>query len=248
MIASLPMYDMPPIRAANDRFWALIRDGLRANGIAAPDALTRNGETLWEQWLAPDLVLSQTCGLPFRSRLHDHVTRIGTPDYGLPGCPPGYYRSVFVAHRDDPRDHIAAFDGSDMAFNEGVSQSGWAAPISHAAKLGIRLNPMLQTGAHHMSLLAVANGRAPLAALDALSWDILQSFVPEAAMVKVVGQTDPTPGLCYISVAGADAAVMFRVISGAIAALSPEDRATTRLRGLVAISTEDYLAVPTPRA
>jgi ABC-type phosphate/phosphonate transport system substrate-binding protein len=248
MIASLPMYDMPPLRAANDRYWALIRDGLRARGIAAPDGLTRNGETLWEQWLAPNLVLSQTCGLPFRSRLHDHVTRIGTPDYGLPGCPPGYYRSVFVAHRDDPRTGIADFDGSDMAFNESVSQSGWAAPIHHAAKLGIRLNPMLQTGAHHMSLLAVATGRAPLAALDALSWDILQTFVPEAGLVKVVGQTNPTPGLCYISAAGADAASLFSAIAGAIEALSPADRATLRLRGLVAISTEDYLAVPTPAA
>lgn len=246
MIASLPMYDMPPLRAANDRYWALIRDKLRLHGMAAPDGLTRDGETLWDQWLAPDLVLSQTCGLPFRSRLHDHVTRIGTPDYGLPGCAPGHYRSIFVAHKDDLRDRIEDFDGSDLAFNEGVSQSGWAAPINHAGKLGIRLNPMLQTGAHHMSLLAVANGRAPLAALDALSWDILQTFVPEAKMVKIVGQTDPTPGLCYISAKGVDAAMMFTVIADAIAALAAEDRVTLRLRGLVAISTEDYLAVPTP--
>ncbi len=247
MIASLPMYDMPPIRGANDRFWALIRDGLRAHGIAAPDALTRGAETLWPQWQAPDLVLSQTCGMPYRTRLHGHVTLIGTPDYGLPGCPPGYYRSVFVAHRDDPRSDIAEFDESLMAYNEAVSQSGWAAPLHHAAKLGIRLHPALQTGGHRLSLLAVAGGRAPIAALDALTWDLLRGSTPEAAVVKVVGYTDPTPVLPYISATGADQPMMFAVIARAIAGLTPQDRATTRLRGIVAIPAETYLAVPTPQ-
>jgi ABC-type phosphate/phosphonate transport system substrate-binding protein len=247
MIASLPMYDLPPLQAANDCLWALIRDGLRARGIPAPDALTRGAETLWPQWQAPDLVFSQTCGMPYRTRLHGHVTLIGTPDYGLPGCPPGYYRSVFIAHRDDPRSDITAFDGSDMAFNEEVSQSGWSAPLTHAAKLGIHLRPTLQTGGHRFSTLAVAEGRAPLAALDALTWDILQSYLPETAMVKVIGQTDPTPVLPYISAAGANQPVMFGVIAAAIAALSPQDRAALRLRGLVRIPAETYLAVPTPK-
>lgn len=40
MIASLGMYDRPETMAANDRLWALVRDGLRARGIAAPEALT----------------------------------------------------------------------------------------------------------------------------------------------------------------------------------------------------------------
>ncbi|MFM2390838.1 MAG: hypothetical protein RLZZ437_2393 [Pseudomonadota bacterium] len=248
MIASLPMYDLPPVQAANDRLWALIRDGLHARGIPAPDALTRGAETLWPQWQAPDLVFSQTCGMPYRTRLHGHVTLIGTPDYGLPDCPPGYYRSVFIAHRDDPRNDIMGFDGSDMAFNEEVSQSGWSAPLTHAAKLGIRLRPTLQTGGHRFSMLAVAEGRAPLAALDALTWDLLQDCAPETAMVKVIGHTDPTPALPFISAAGADQPVMFAVVQAAIAALSAKDRAATRLRGLVAIPKDSYLAVPTPSA
>ena len=89
MIASLGMYDRPETAAANDRLWAGIRDGLRSHGIAAPDTLTRGANAYWDAWTAADLVFSQTCGFPFRARLHDHVTLIGTPDYGLPDCPDG---------------------------------------------------------------------------------------------------------------------------------------------------------------
>jgi ABC-type phosphate/phosphonate transport system substrate-binding protein len=246
MIASLPMYDLPHVMAANDRLWARIRDGLRSAGQPAPDALTRGADDLFAQWRAPDLVFSQTCGMPYRTRLHGKVTLIGTPDYGLPGCPPGHYRSVLIAHTDDARDDFAQFDGSDLAYNDDVSQSGWAGPLHHAARLTLR--PSLRTGGHHRSLTAVATGLAPLAGLDALTFALLQEVEPAAAMVKVVGLTDPTPVLPYIAAQGADQPLLFAVISAAIAAMSEADRAVTRLRGLVAIPAQAYLAVPTPVA
>ena len=64
MIAALPMYDRPELQAANDRYWALIRAGLLARGIAAPEGLRRGDAVLMPQWESPDLVLSQTCGFP----------------------------------------------------------------------------------------------------------------------------------------------------------------------------------------
>ena len=84
------MYDYPKAQAANDRLWALIRDSMRAAGMAAPDALTRSADAYWQGWTSPDLILSQTCGFPYRARLHGQVTLIGTPDYAVAGCPPGY--------------------------------------------------------------------------------------------------------------------------------------------------------------
>ncbi len=64
MIAALPMYDRPELTGATDRYWALIRDGLRARGVDAPDTLWRGEDDLMALWLAPDLVLAQTGGLP----------------------------------------------------------------------------------------------------------------------------------------------------------------------------------------
>lgn len=247
MIASLGMYDRPETAAANDRLWGNIRDGLRAECINAPETLTRGDHAYWDTWQSPDLVFSQTCGFPFRAKLHDHVTLIGTPDYGLPGCPPGHYNSVFVARHDDPRTTLAEFSGAPFAYNEDLSQSGWAAPQNHASAHGLHFLPTMQTGGHRLSALAVADGRADLAAIDALTWELLTQYEPFAANLKEFARTEPpTPVLPYITAKGADAALYFRVTAAAIARLNAADRATLHLRGLVRIPAESYLAVPTP--
>lgn len=248
MIASLGMYDFGPVQAANDRLWRAVRDGLRHRGIAAPEALTRGEGAYWQAWESPDLLLSQTCGYPFRARLHDRVTYVATPDYGVEGCPPGHYRSVFIARADDPRERVEDFDNARFAYNEALSQSGWAAPQTHAAKLGIRLPPAVQTGAHRLSAQAVAEGRADIAALDAVTHALMQDGGVLAQNLRVVGWTDPTPGLPYITAKGQDPAPIFDALAEAIAALSPQDRTFLRLKGLVRIPLADYLAVPNPPA
>jgi ABC-type phosphate/phosphonate transport system substrate-binding protein len=246
MIASLGMYELPGMAPANDRLWALIRDALRSHGIAAPASLTRGEDAYWPAWQSPDLVLSQTCGFPFRARLHDKVALIGTPDYGLPGRPPGHYCSVFVARRNDPRRTLAEFDGTSLAYNEPMSQSGWAAPQTHAASLGLHFPAGLQTGGHRLSAAAVASGQADLAALDALTWALLCERGGDTNALREVARTVPTPGLPLIAAAGADVEATFAAVAGAIAALSPDDRETLHLKGIVRIAASDYLAVPTP--
>ncbi len=246
MIASLGMYDFGPAQAANDRLWALIRTGLRGRGVNAPEALTRGEHAYWDAWQSPDLLLSQTCGYPFRARLHDTVTYVGTPDYGVEGCAPGYYRSVFVARADDPRRTLVDFDGARFAYNEPLSQSGWAAPQTHAARLGIRLPPTLQTGGHRLSAKAVAEGRADIAALDAVTHALMQDHDSEARALRVVGMTDPTPGLPCITAAGRDPEPIFDALGEAIAALPAADCSILRLKGIVRIPASAYFAVPNP--
>ena len=246
MIASLGMYDRAETQPANDRLWALIRDGMRAKALQAPQTLTRGAGAYWDAWTSPDLILSQTCGFPYRARLHGKVTLIGTPNYGVDGCPPGYYRSILVARTDDPRHTFKDFSGATLAFNEDLSQSGWAAPQNHAAELGLTLKPHLRTGGHLLSAKAVAEGRADIAAVDAVTWRMIARWDPFATRLKKVGQTDPTPGLPYIATLGTDAPALFTIIAKAIAALPPEDRETLWLKGLVRIEPATYLAVPTP--
>ena len=249
MIASLGMYDFGAAMAANDRLWALIRDGLRSEGIAAPDALTRGEAAYWPAWEAPDLLLSQTCGYPYRARLHGRVAYVGTPDYGVEGCPPGHYRSLFVVRADDPRQTLSDFDGAPFAYNEALSQSGWAAPQTHAARLGIRLPSAFKTGEHRLSAKAVAEGRADIAALDAVTHALLlDNNGPGIAGLRVIAACDPTPGLPFITAPDGPAEALFWAIGQAIATLSPEDRRTLHLQGLTRIPTKAYLAVPNPPA
>ncbi|MDZ4096447.1 MAG: PhnD/SsuA/transferrin family substrate-binding protein [Paracoccaceae bacterium] len=247
MIASLGMYDPAECQPANDRYWALIRDGLRARGLPAPDTLTRGEAAYWPAWQAADLVLSQTCGFPYRARLHGKVTLIGTPDFGVDGCPPGYYRSLFLARNDDPRP-LAGFDGGRFTYNDKLSQSGWAAPRNHAQALGLHLPTFLHSGGHLASALAVAERRADLAAIDAVTWRLILRHDPAlCARRRGEDQTTPTPGLPYIAAPGADRPALFAVIGAAIASLSAADRDTLGLRGLIAIPAARYLAVPTPQ-
>lgn len=246
MIASLGMYDPAPLQAANDAFWGLIRDGLRARGIAAPEALTRGKDGYWTAWRSPDLVFSQTCGFPFRSRLYGQVTLVGTPDYGVEGCAPGYYSSVFVARADDPRAALADFDGAILAYNDPLSQSGYAAPLADAARRGIRFRLGPETGGHALSARAVAEGRADIAALDAVTWAVLKENGLAPETLRVIDRTAPTPTLPYIAAAGADGAAIFAAVTEAITALLPAHRDRLHLKGLVHIPADDYLAVPTP--
>lgn len=243
MIASLPMYDRPETAAANDRLW----QGIRTHLNHGPDALSRESDKAFD-WLNPDLLLSQTCGYPYRSGLHGKVKLIGTPDYGLKGCKPGYYYSVLIARRDDPRGDLAEFADAPMAYNAPNSQSGWAAPQNHAATLGFSFTNPTLTGGHHASGQAVAEGRADIAAIDGLTWELFARYDDFAKDLKIVARTTPTPTLPYITALNNDADSLYSAIAHAIEGLDAQDRDTLHLKGLVAIPAEDYLAVPNPPA
>ena len=244
MIASLPMYDRPETGPTLDALWSETRARL---DIAAPETLTRGGD-LWDQWHAPDLVLSQTCGYPYRTRLRGKVQLVATPDNRLPGCPPGHYNSVFVVRSDDPRRDLAAFADAPFAFNEPLSQSGWAAPQNHAAALGFAFTNDICTGAHVLSARAVAEGRADLACIDALSWRLIQRHEPSAGNLREIARTDPTPAPPFITAAGQDAGRIRAALTAAIDAIGEGARDILGLHGLVSIPGAVYLAVPNPAA
>lgn len=247
MIASLPMYDWPLAAAAHDRLWQRIRDGLRSEGIAAPETLTRGG-SLWQHWESADLVLSQTCGMPYRAKLHGQVNLVGTPDYGLPDAPAGHYYSLFVVGADVPGE-LEEFIDRTLAINGQDSQSGWAAPQNHVARRGLRFSKTLHTGAHRESARAVAEGRAAIAAIDAVTWrHYVRHFPAEAARLRVLGHTDPTPGLPLITARARPPSPLARAVAAAIAEQDAQDAGMLGLKALVMLPAEAYLAVPTPPA
>lgn len=248
MIASLGMYDRPEIKAANDRLWSLIAANLKKTGIDAPGHLTRGERAYWDTWLSPDLLLSQTCGLPFRAKLHDKVALVGTPDYAEEGCPPGYYASVIVVHETQASLSHSQIASGTLAFNDPMSQSGWAAVQSFLAQTGTQPRSLLQTGSHAASANAVLEGRADFAAIDAITWRLLSKHEPSLIDLRVIARTEPTPGLPLITAQGQNADLIFDAVDTAIGELAAEDRAELMLRGLVRIPADAYLALPIPQA
>lgn len=245
MIASLAMYDRPEVAKATDVFWGNIRDYLREHGVDAPQNLERV-DPYWPVWTSPDLLLSQTCGRPFRKRLHGQVQLVGTPDYGQRECSPGYYRSAFVVRARDRRGALADYGEGIFAYNEILSQSGWAAPVVHAQSKGFRFAKTLETGGHVNSARAVAEGRADIAGIDSLTWDFIKRYEPFSLELRVQEWTTPSPGLPYITSLNQDAGLIADAVQHAINALDLAERRALRLKGLIQIPAAEYLAVANP--
>lgn len=240
MIASLPMYDNSGTHVANNRFWQAIRTRLGKG----PTALDRDTDP-HVQWLDPELILSQTCSLPYRTELKGKVKLVGTPDYGVKGCPPGYYNSCIVVRREDPRRELREYQSARLARNDIRSQSGWAALEQELAERGYGFSfekNVLDTGGHAASTRAVARGEADLAAIDAVTWTLLcrddRALTQELRLLET---TKPTPGLPLITSMTEDPSVIFKAVTAAIADLTPADREVLMLKGLTNIAESEYM-------
>lgn len=244
MIATFSMYDWPEQSGHWDAFWAALRDHLRDRGIKAPEALSRGGD-LDAYWLSPDLVIGQTCGLPYRARLRDRVTLIGALDHGLPGCSPGYYHSVIVARRES-----AALENllqAQFAFNAADSQSGWAAICDLATERGVAIQNARATGSHHQSARLVAEGQADVAAIDGETWRLIERHDPETARsLTILHRTAPRPGLPLITRRGVDPARYAAAVEAAIADSPQSTLDALDIRGFVRLPEDAYLTLPVP--
>ena len=240
MIASLGMYDRPELHGANDRLWKAIRAQL---GFG-PDDLSRDGD-MWEIWQSPDLLLAQTCGMPFRTHLQGKVQLVGTPDYGLTDTPAGYYYSVIVVGADSDIETIDQLYGKRFAYNDDLSQSGWAAPWAHLPR-GFQWGPAICTGAHAASAKAVSEGRAEFAALDAVTWRLLVEHEGMDTQLRVLARTEPTPGLPLITSLSQNPDAVAKAVVAALETVSDHDKSTLGIKGLCRIPEEDYLAIANP--
>lgn len=245
MIASMMMYARAELADAHSRFWALIRQELAARDIDSPEQLANDADE-FEVWTAPDLVLSQTCGMPYRTSLHEKVTLIGTPDFSVEGCAPGYYNSVIVVRADDPRQSLSDFRDARFTYNQTFSQSGFAAPYALCASLGFWFTDQSQSHGHRNSAQFVAEEQADIAAIDAVTWQFIERYDSFARDLRVLAATPATPGLPYIAAAGAKQQPTFSAIRAAIDKLDTADRDALGLHGIVPIPKSAYLAVENP--
>jgi ABC-type phosphate/phosphonate transport system substrate-binding protein len=223
MIAALPMYDLPELRQATDAWWAGLAGHLRHHGVAGiPDALDRStGRD--DAWLSPDLLLAQTCGYPLTHALAGRVRYVATPCYAVPGCAGPRYRSAVVVRADSTANGLAALRGSVCAVNGTDSQSGYNVLRRMVAELADGapfFSAVILSGGHRKSVAAVADGRADVAAVDCVTFALLQRYAPaETAPLRVLAWTAEAPGLPYITAVGTDdtkVEALRRALQGAV--------------------------------
>lgn len=241
-IAVLPMYDWGTGASESEALWGAVRDNLRDAGLNAPETLDRNIAAP-DAWTSPNLVLGQTCGLPYVEGLRDQVSLVGTPDYDIPDCKPGWYNSVLIVRADDARDTLDAFCGSCLAVNGSASQSGCRAIMYLLANNGVKqrfFDKVTTAGSHARSIAMVAAGQADIAAVDHVSWRIAKTGMAESASVRVLMHTEPTPGLPLISAKDSDSGPIAEAVADAISQLAAGANQTLHLKGLWRSKPEDY--------
>jgi len=198
MIATLPMYDWPELHTASDALWHQIQQALSRSGLDAPSNLSRF-DTDDEAWLRDDLVLSQTCGYPFSTRLAGKVQYVASPVYQVEGCQGAYYSSALIAHHESKLT-AATLAGVRFAYNSLDSLSGYRCIAALYGEPDGYFGALIHTGTHRRSAQAIAAGNADVAAIDAVCWHLLQQHEPQTTdQLQVIGWTGFHPALPFIT-------------------------------------------------
>jgi ABC-type phosphate/phosphonate transport system substrate-binding protein len=187
-----------------------------AGRLIAPDPATLPPDELdfHQLWLNPALLFGQTCWGPMELGLAQHVQVVAQPSYdAYEGGQGELYSSALVMPADggppvaSPQDGQAVIPidllrGKHFTFNNPDSMSGLIGLTRDLEAMGESLDIFAsrsESGGHRSSIVAVAEGRADIAAIDCESWALAQRFEPAAKGVKVVGWTARRKGLPYIT-------------------------------------------------
>lgn len=243
-IAQLPMYDWPEVRSATNELWQSIAMAFARHGVPVPTCLDRS-IPVEKVWRSPNLLLAQTCGLPYVRYLRDTVRILGVMAYDLSGCRTGGYHSVLVVHRAAAISELKACRGVRVAINSDDSYSGCLALDRGVATFfeGTFFGERISTGSHRESIRAVARGSADLAAIDCVSWALALKHEPATEMVRVMGTTNSRPGLPLItsrSRLDTDCESLQMALEEAVARLERSSRDALQLLAFVRKEKTDY--------
>ncbi|QOQ75715.1 PhnD/SsuA/transferrin family substrate-binding protein [Pseudomonas poae] len=195
--AELLMYVAPEaVQQANQQWLARIFERL--------NLIRRNADhlDLHGLWLAPELLVTQTCGYPLMTQLRGQVRVIGRPRYELAHSSNGEHCSLLLTRDDNPRVALADFYNSRGVINGYDSNSGMnllrerLAPLQRDGRFFASVG---SSGAHRESLRWLRENLADLAAIDSVTYDYLARFAPqEVAGLRIVTHSAPSPTLPYI--------------------------------------------------
>ena len=227
------MYVAPAVVVEAQRLlWAFLRERLRQDGIAGvPEALDEHIAP-HDAWLDPRLLLAQTCGFPFVKHLRGRVRLVATPVYQAPGCQGPTMCSVIVVREEGAPPSLAACAGLAVAINERGSNSGYnllRADVAPHAGSKPFFSSVNVTGGHLASMEAVRAGKADLAAIDCITYDLLRRHAPgRLDGLSILTQTPAGPNLPFITRLSASDEEVFALRAALKAAITTPDLADAR--------------------
>jgi ABC-type phosphate/phosphonate transport system substrate-binding protein len=201
--ASLPMYNLPEMRAVNARFWEALRGLLVEAGLSeAPESLTFDRLPVPER-IGPEVLFSQTCGYPPETIFSGQAVRLGTPCYAVLGCDGSTHCGLFIVPAGLPARELRDLRGGVFLFNSRHSNSGMNLPrraLADIADGGPFFAKVIETGSHPGNLDRIALGEADATAVDNVTFAFWCRYRPEAARhVRVLARTPASPAIPFVT-------------------------------------------------
>lgn len=188
LFGSLPWYDLPATAPVLDRLWSTIRQELTSKTRFKVATTLERNQSLELQWSSPGLLLSQCCGPDLYTRHGQSLRVIGRPI--LPGldCEPGDYYSYIVAAKG------SSISGSPrIAVNGETSWSGHLSLRQWLREQQLVDSDVQLTGSHEESLNFIRSGIADVAAIDAFSFQFL-----DTSGVSIIGRSKTAPSPPFV--------------------------------------------------
>jgi len=213
--ASLPMYCLPEMEAANAGFLAALQSRLRGKGIEAAEPILNRRHGAVSDNVAPGMFFTQICGYPLFKHYREQYRALATPHYAMPGCVGASHRAFFMVRADDPAGRLEDLRGQTFGCNSLLSNSGMNLPrLSLARIAGGRpfFSAVVVTGAHVESLARLDQGSIDICSVDNVTWGLFKKCRPRAAeRYRILAETVVSPSLPFVTSAKtseADAAAL----------------------------------------
>ena len=231
------MYALPELEDTIAAWWRGIAEHMRQAGAPALPEEPEHPSDLDSMWLSPTLVLAQTCGYPLTHDLAGRARYVATLCHGAPGCAGPNYRSCLIVRQGDPAKSLIDLRGRRAVINSWESHSGMNA-LGHAlAQVNARgsfFSSLQVSGGHRKSLAWLREGCADVAAIDCVTYALLQQEAPqETKPLRVLEMTDSAPWLPLITALTTSDAEVGALRLGLRAAVADRDLEPLRRRLLV---------------
>ncbi len=247
-VASMPMYDMPEVQGALDSLWAGLVGHLRREGLSAVPDHIQHGRNLADLWNDPDLWFSQCCGYDIVRRYAGKLRPVATPHYGAPECKGCDYASSVVVAEDCEANDVLEMFGAICVVNGLESHSGsnaLKALVAPRNRDGRFFSEVKVSGTHVASLEMIRRGEADVAAIDCVTYALLESYRPAAlAGIRKLGRTYRAPAIPYVTRWDYDDDRVERLRAGIFNAFADPHLITTRqalyLKNIEALPVSTY--------
>lgn len=196
---SLPMYDFPEVHESTGLIVSAIVDALRALGedVQMGEPNSADHAELMRYWKSDNILLSQSCGLPFIEDLHQFVEVLGTPTWAGISDERGWYRTVIVMPETLPAMSIVELEGMQPVISNPQSLSGWCSlgcALADVTNSATFVKPYIAAGRHTGSLQMLQDGKADFASIDPGTFQLLQRHQPSTtAGLRVIGRGPLVP-------------------------------------------------------